>query len=726
MHHPRTLTCALVLCTLPAGTRALPAVGADAAAVTSAPAIAYPAAPRGPVVDDYHGIKVADPYRWLEDLDSPATRAWVAAQAQLTGQQLSGLPLRARLRQRIGQLYTYERFGTPFTGGLRRFYTRNSGLQNQSVLYVQDTASAPPRVLLDPNALSAGSQVVVGYTASRDGRLLAYGVSESGSDWTQWHVRDATTGADLPDVIRYTKYYAPVFAHDGRGLYYSAFPAPPPGQELRVRDLGNAVYYHALGGRTADRKLLELPGHPDWQYQVSLSEDGRWLVAATGEGEVGDKDLENIYLIDLAAPGVAVRTVVDGYRAAYEYLGSDAGRLYFLTTAEAPNGRVVALDPAAPEAVMTTVIAQGAEPIALSEDGENVTLVHHQLIVTTVQAAHNHVAVYSLDGRKLRDVTLPGAGTAHGFNGRANDTRTYYSFTNMLTPVTVYEYDAATGSSRVFRQPQLAFDPARFEETEGFYPGRDGTRIPLQLVHRRDMRLDGRNPLVLYGYGGFGIVNLPAFDPGRIAWLEHGGVYAVANLRGGGEYGEQWHLAASLHHKQVVFDDFISAAQWLIDRRYTTTPRLAITGRSNGGLLIGASLTQRPDLYGAAVAEVGVMDMLRFNLFGQGAGWMGEYGDPQDPADFAVLRAYSPLHNVRPGTRYPATLIVTGDHDTRVMPGHSFKFAAALQAAQTGAAPILLYVEGSSGHSGGGNVSQRIDQESAIYAFLADRLGVRL
>ena len=677
------------------------------------------------MVDDWHGTRVPDPYRWLEQLDSPATRAWVGAEDHLTKAVMSRLPLRAALRKRIAVLDDYQRYDIPFQASGRLFYTRNTGLQNQPVLYMQVDAAVAPVVALDPNALSRdGSVVVEGYVASHDGQLLAYGVSEAGSDWTQWRVRDLRTGKDLADVLRYTKYYRPVFAHDDRGLYYSAFPAPAKGQELSSQDLGNAVYFHALGSSAPDRKLLELPGHPDWQYKVGVSDDGRWLIAATGEGEVGDKSLENLYLLDLEHPQAAARPVVEGYRAAYEYLGSDAGRVFFMTTAGAPNGKVVALDAADPHASFVTVIAEGAEPIPQSEAGESVTLVNHQLIVQTVQAAHDHVVAYGLDGHKIRDITLPGVGTVAGFDGRPGDARTYYSFTNMLTPVAVYEYDAATGASRAFHRLKLAFDPSRYEEHEVFYAAKDGARIPLQLVYRKGLKHDGSNPTVLYGYGGFGIVETPTFEAARIAWLEHGGIYAIANIRGGGEYGERWHQAANLHRKQVVFDDFIGAAEWLIAQRYTSTPHLAIEGASNGGLLIGACLTQRPDLYGAAIAKVGVMDMLRFNRFGQGAGWMGEYGDPANASDFKALYAYSPLHNVRPAV-YPATLVVTGDHDTRVMPGHSFKFAAALQAAQQGRAPVLLYVEDASGHGGGANVSQYIAQNADIYAFLAQNLGLK-
>jgi len=697
-----------------------------ASAQGPAATLTYPTATRGTVVDDYHGTKVADPYRWLEDLDSPQTRAWVSSESALTDKYIAALPMRERLRRRIGQLYNYERFGVPFHGADRYFYAHNTGLQNQSVLFSTQGLAGQPGVVLDPNTLSKdGSLAVIAYVASRDGRLLAYGVSVSGSDWTDWHVRDVASGRDLPDVIRNTKYYAPAFSPDGRQLYYSAFPAPAPGTELSAQDLGNAVYVHVLGTPpTQDRKLLEIAGHPDWQYWLHLSEDGHWLVATSGEGEVGDKGVENIYLIDLAAQDHHVTPVSEGYRAAYEYIGSDAGRLYFLTTLAAANGKVVALDPAKPGAAMRTVIGEGKEAIALSEGPPSVTLVDHQLIVQTIRDAHSRVVTYGLDGRQRREITLPGHGSVAGFEGLAADRLTFFSYTDMKTPRTVYRLDFESGASSVYRMPKVDFDPAGFEQSQVFYPGKDGTKIPMTLVYRKGLKLDGVNPLLLYGYGGFSISLLPEFGPAQIAWLELGGVYAVANIRGGGEYGEAWHLQANRAHKQVVFDDFIAAAQWLIAQHYTSTQKLAIEGASNGGLLIGACVTQRPDLFGAAIAAVGVMDMLRFDRFGQGGGWTGEYGSPQNAADFSALYAYSPLHHVRPGTRYPATLIITGDHDTRVMPAHSFKFAATLQAAQTGPAPILLYIEKSSGHGGGPTVSQAIDQNAAKFAFLADRLGM--
>jgi len=699
--------------------------------VAVAAPLVYPEAPRGTIVEDFNGTKVADPYRGLEDLDAPATRAWVAKESALTDAYVGALPGRDALRARLARLYDFERFGVPFSAGRHLFYAHNTGLQNQSVLFETDGVDGEPSVVLDPNTLSSdGSLAVVGYAVSDDGRLLAYGVSVSGSDWTDWHVRDVSTGHDLPDVIRYTKYYPPSFSKDGKGLYYSAFPAPPPGTELSARDLGDAVYYHALGTpAAADRKLLEFAGHSDWQYEPTVSEDGRWLVVTSGEGEVGDKGVENLYVIELTSAAKTPRPVSEGFRAAFIYVGADAGRLYFLTTLEAPNGKVIAVDPARGSAArITTVVAQGPDAIELTEPPStpSVTLIGHQLIVQTLHDAHSRVVTYGLDGRLRREVALPGPGTVTGFTGRSSDAQTLYGFTDLVTPRSIYLLDLASGKSTPYRAPKVAFDANAFEEKQVFYPAKDGTRIPMLLSYRKGLKLDGTNPVLLYGYGGFSIPVLPNFDPATIAWLEMGGVYAIANIRGGGEYGEGWHLQANRAHKQVVFDDFISAGEWLIEQHYTQAAKLAIIGGSNGGLLVGACITQRPALYAAAIAKVGVLDMLRFDLFGQGAGWTGEYGSPREPADFPALYAYSPLHNVHAGTHYPATLIITGDHDTRVMPAHSFKFAATLQAAQAGSEPVLLYIEKSSGHGGGPTVSQAIEQSADVYAFLADRLTIPL
>jgi prolyl oligopeptidase len=693
----------------------------------AAPApLTYPPAARGTVVDHYGATAVADPYRWLEDLDSPATRTWVDAEAALTDTYLASLTARERIRARLAKLNDYEKLGIPFREGGRYFYRHNSGLQNQSILLTRRGLNDPDTVALDPNRLSAdGSAAVASYVVSRDGALLAYGVSVSGSDWTDWHIRDLATGKDRPEVIRHTKYYAPEFARDGKGLYYSAFPEPRAGAELTTRDLGNALYYHALGSPVAaDHQVFVVPGHPEWQYEPHLSEDGRWLVVLAGDGEVGDKGVENLYLLDLSTPGAAPIAVAEGFDAAYVYAGADRGLLYFLTTLDAPRGRVIAVDPTrAARRYWANVIAEGRDAIDLTES--SVTLVDHQLIVRTLHDAHTRVVAYGLDGTPRHELALPGPGTARGLSGHADDRETFYSFTDLITAPTIYRYDLETGASSVFRKPEVPFDPAAFEEHQLFFTARDGTRIPLTVAYRKGLVLDGRSAVLLYGYGGFGIPTLPTFAAARIAWMEMGGIYAIANIRGGGEYGEAWHRQAIRERKQVVFNDFIDAGEWLIAHHYTSNRRLAILGRSNGGLLIGACLTQRPDLYGAAIAEVGVLDMLRFDLFGQGAGWTGDYGSPHDPADFKALYAYSPVHSVRKGVHYPATMVITGDHDTRVMPMHSFKFAAALQWAQGGPAPILLRVQRASGHGGGTTVTQAIDQDADVYAFLEDNLGMK-
>ncbi len=683
----------------------------------------YPKARRDDALDDYHGVKVADPYRWLERLDSPETREWVRAEARLTDSYLATIPFRKSLEERLTELLNFEKFGMPFHKGQHYFYTHNSGLQPQSVLYASLGLDGPPAVAFDPNALSTnGSLSIVGYVASPDGGTLAYGVSQGGSDWTDWHFREVATGKELPDLLRWIKYYRPVFSTDGKGVYYSAFPAPPPGQELRARDLGDAVYYHALGTpASADRKLFERPDHNDWQFEPHVTADGRWLVLRVGEGEVGDKGLENLYVIDLQAPTATPKALAEGFNANYIYVGADHGLLYFQTTVDAPRGRVVAIDPSAtgkPE--WKEVVEQG--PDAMDVDSGSVTLVDHQLIVRTLHDVASKVTIYGLDGRMRREINLPGRGTAGGFGGEPEDLETFYSYTDMVTPPAVYRLDLETGASTLYRAPKVPFDTSVLETKQVFYPSKDGTRIPMWMVYRKGIKLDGSNPTLLYGYGGFGISLLPHFDATRMVWLEHGGIFAVANLRGGGEYGEEWHRQAIRGHKQIVFDDFISAAQWLIEQGYTSTPKLAIEGGSNGGLLIGACITQRPDLFGAALAYVGVMDMLRFDQFGQGAGWVGDFGVPHNPADFRFLRAYSPYHNVKEGTRYPATLVITGDHDARVMPAHSFKFAAALQYAQAGSAPVLLRVRLSTGHGAGATTSQLVEERADAYAFLMENL----
>jgi prolyl oligopeptidase len=749
----------------------------------------YPVARRDSHMDDYHGEKVADPYRWMEELDSPKTKAWVKAEAELTDSYLEKIPARKALKERLTRMLDFEKVGTPFHAGKRFFYSHNSGLQPQSDLLMTDGPEGEAKIAFSPNSLPKGVSVA-GYVASPDGKVLAYGLSQGGSDWTDWHFRDLKSGKDLPDVLRWTKYYHPVFSPNGKGIYYSAFPAPAPGEELRVRDMNDAIYYHLLGTEPLkDRKVYARPEHPDWQFQPHLARGSHWLVIRAGEGEVGDKGLENVYVLDVNVKNSDVVTLVEGFDAEYLYVGADdyarlggalAKRanalpspatmpavtgshlsetvdapkrelLFFQTTLNAPRGRVIAMDPAAaqPQFTVPRPVTSGSLPVAVATQPQlpqagpidhwlevvpqgpdamdsasgSVTLVGHQFIVGTLHDAHSKVTIYGLDG-KIREVALPGSGTASGFGGEANDKETFYSFVDYVTPPTIYRLSLKTSESKLYRAPKPTFDSTQFDTKQVFYPSKDGTQIPMYLVHKRGIKLDGSNPTLLYGYGGFGISVLPRFDSTRIAWLERGGIFAVANLRGGGEYGEEWHRQAILANKQKVFDDFIAAAEWLIAQKYTSTPKLGIEGGSNGGLLIGACVTQRPDLFGAALAYVGVMDMLRFDQFGQGAGWVGDYGSPQNPEDFKALRAYSPYHNVKPGTRYPAIMVITGDHDARVMPAHSFKFAAALQAAQSGPAPVLLRVRLSTGHGAGPTTSQVIEEKADAYAFLMENLGM--
>jgi prolyl oligopeptidase len=704
-----------VLATALLGT-ALPAAAAP---------LVYPPAARGPVTDDYHGTLVADPYRWLEDLDAPATRAWVDAQRDLSERYLASLPGRRAIRDRLAAVYRFESIGTPFRAGGRLFYARANGDIGQPVLMMQEESAVAASVAVDPNVLSTdGHLAVIGYVASPDGRRIAYGVSIAGSDWTDWYVRDLATGLDLADVLRHTKYYRPVWTRDGTGLYYSAFPAPPAGEELTTPDRDNAVFLHRLGEPAErDARLLALPGHPDWQYQPALTDDGRWLVVTAGEGQVGDKNLENVYALDLERPDSTPVVIADGFDAAYLYVGSDAGAIYLLTSQGAPRGRIIAVDPARPARERwREVVAEG--PDAIPFQGNSVAHVHQSLVVATLHDAASRLSIHRADGRRT-EITLPGSGTVTGVDGRAGDRDLFFTFSNLVTPPTVFRYTFDDDLLLVHSAPTVAFDARQFEQRQVFYTAQDGTRIPMLLAYRRGLKLDGRNPVLLYGYGGFANAVLPTFSPARIPWLELGGVYAIANIRGGGEYGEAWHRAGTLDRKQNVFDDFAAAAEWLVAKRYTRRAHLGIYGRSNGGLLIGASITQHPELYGAAVAGVGVLDMLRFDRYGQGAGWTGDYGSPQDPAQFRTLFGYSPVHRVRPGTRYPPTLIITGDHDTRVHPMHSFKFAAAMQAAQAGPAPVLLDLERASGHGGGTTNAQAVEQNADIYAFLAHALGMR-
>jgi prolyl oligopeptidase len=690
------------------------------------PAFAYPPAPLASIVDDYKGVKVPDPYRWLEDLDSPATRDWIAAENRLTDTVLGALPGRDVLRARLADLYGYSKFGLPVRRGTRWFWTQRDPGQEQPVVYTASTPDSPPTLLVDPNALSPdGALAFEGFSASERGDHLAYGMAAGGGDWQTWRVRDARTGKDLPDELSGIKYYAPQIAADGKGVYYSRFPAPEPGNELRETDHDCKVYFHEMGTPVAsDIVVYERPDHPSWQFEPRLSEGGRFLVIAIGDGEVGDRGQEQMAVLDLGRRGSKPRLLVDTFDAEYVLAGTRGATLFFKTTSGAPRKRIVAIDASGSRTGTRTglfkeIVPEGADAI------EEAVVVGERLLVTTLKDAHHALAVYDLSGKKIRDVELPGLGTTSLAEGAPDDTYAFYSFESFVSAAAVYRYDLAHGTSTLWKAPKLAFSPADFETEQVFVPAKDGTRVPMFVTAKKGLPKNGKNPTLLTGYGGFGVSITPKLDPKMIAWIERSGVLAVANLRGGGEYGEPWHRAATRENKQVTFDDFIAAAEWLEKGGgYTTKEKLGIVGRSGGGLLVAAVAMQRPDLFAAVAPLAGVHDMLRFPLFGQGAGWQGDFGSPDVPRELASLRAYSPLHNVRPGTSYPAMYLVTADHDVRVAPLHSYKLAAALQAAQAAPRPILLRVQTTSGHGGGTTVSSRVDQSTELLGFFQYALDV--
>ncbi len=681
----------------------------------------YPVAPHGDLVEDVHGVKVADPFRPLEDIDAPATRAWVRAENSLTDHHLADLPVRKTLRARLTTLTSVESNRAPAIRGARAFWTYDSGTTDQPVLVTATGADAKPTVLVDPNVLSPDGKLgFAGFVPSEDGARVAYGMAIGGGDWHVWRVRDVATGKDLPDELTNIKYYPPRFTGDGKGLYYSRFPAPPPGRELSETDHDCKVYLHVLGTPvSADQLVYERSDHPSWQFRPWVTEDGKSLVLEIGDGEVGDRGTEQLVVLDAKNPAARrAIALVEGFDAEYLVVGSEGPLFYVETNLDAPKKRIIAIDARSPgRAKWKEIVAAGANSI------EDANLVGHQLIVSYVKDAHATAVAYDLTGKKLHDVTLPGLGAASGFGGRSTSTATYYTYESFTRPATVYRYDLASGVSTAWRAPKLAYDEGAFETKQSFAASKDGTMIPIFVTAEKGLVQDGSHPTLLTGYGSFGRSSLPQFKAKTIAWLEQGGVLAVANMRGGGEYGENWHRAAmGANKKQVTWDDFIAAAEWLVSERYTRKDGLGIFGGSGGGLLVAVAATQRPDLFGAVAPLAGVHDMMRFHLFGEGAGWSGDFGSPDDPADVRALHAYSPLHNVKRGTRYPAMYIVTADHDVRVAPLHSYKLAAALQAAQGGPAPILLRVATTAGHGGATTKSARVDNDAELLAFFTHYL----
>jgi prolyl oligopeptidase len=679
----------------------------------------YPAAPTSNQVDDYHGTKVADPYRPLEDPDSAPTRAWIADENKLTFGYLEQIPAREKIRARMKELLNYERFSVPEKKGQRYFYSHNSGLQNQSVLYWLPALDAAPKVLLDPNTLSAdGTVAVSGTSFSDDGGLLAYSLSSSGSDWLEWHVRDVATGKDLPDVVKWSKFSGASFTKDGKGFFYSRYDAPKEQSMLRDSNYYHKLYYHKLGTPQSDDILIyKRDDHKEWGFGGSVTDDGRYLII---NATVGTDPKNRVYYKDLTKPNGAVVALLDEQDASYNFIDNDGPVFWFVTNLDAPLSRVIAIDTRnSARQHWKTLIPESKETLL------GASVVDDKFVASYLKDAHSEVKIFDIQGKHLRTVQTPGLGTVAGFGGKRSDKETFYSYTSYSAPASIYRYDLASGQSTVFRKPVVKFNPDDYETRQIFYNSKDGTRVPMFITARKGVKLDGSNPTLLYGYGGFDISLTPSFSVGNLVWMEMGGVYAVANLRGGGEYGEPWHLAGTKLHKQNVFDDFIAAAEWLIANKYTQPAKLAISGRSNGGLLVGACLAQRPELYGATLPGVGVMDMLRFHKFTIGWAWTPDYGSSDDAEEFKAIYKYSPLHNLKAGIKYPPTLIVTADHDDRVVPAHSFKFAAALQAAQAGPAPVLIRIETKAGHGAGKPISKAIEEITDEWSFLVKSLGMK-
>jgi prolyl oligopeptidase len=692
----------------------------------AAQSITYPATRKGDVVDDYYGTKVADPYRWLEDVDSPDTRAWVEAENRVTFAYLEQIPERERIRRRLTELWDYRKYGAPFKKGGRYFFFKNSGLQNQAVLFSQTSLTAQPEVLLDPNTLSSDGTVALSTIAfTEDGRTMVYGTSGSGSDWQEFHVRDVLTRQDRSDHLKWIKFSGAAWTHDGAGFFYSRYPEPAAGTDPLLQvNRDQKVYYHRLGtDQSADPLIYERPDHPDWGFSVAVSDDGRYAIYSVW---LGTDRRNRIYYQDLGDPlrprvDAPVVRLLDAFDASYGCIGNSGSTFYFQTDNGAPKGRVIAVNTAEPAPHAWRELVPEATDVI-----EGSQIVNQTFVLRYLHDAYSQLRLFALDGSSRGEVPLPTLGSIVQVTGEPHDSEMFYAFTSFLYPTTIFRHDFTSGQSAVFKAPEIAFDPAKYETVQVFYTSKDGTRAPMFLTYRKGLKQDGSNPTYLYGYGGFNINMTPAFSIGVLAWLEMGGVFAQVVLRGGSEYGEAWHQAGMHEHKQNVFDDFIAAAEYLIGQRYTSPPKLAIGGGSNGGLLVGAVLNQRPELFGAALPAVGVMDMLRFHRFTIGWAWVTEYGSADSVGQFPYLYRYSPIHNIQPGTRYPATLITTADHDDRVVPGHSFKYAATLQAAQGGAAPVLIRIETKAGHGAGKPTAKVIEEQTDRWAFLVHTLHMQL
>ena len=684
----------------------------------------YPASKKGDVVDDYHGTRIADPYRWMENLGSPETGAWIAAQNALTRSYLDNLPYRETLRKRITELWDYPKVGLPFREGGRLFYRKNSGLQKQSVLLMRRSLSGPPQVVLDPNKLwPDGSTALFGYSASPNGKLLVYAASEGGADWQTLRVRDLTTLRDLTDNVRWVRFSGIEWTNDGKGFVYSRYPEPPKGKKLEAALTGHALYYHRVGTpQSQDQLIYQRKDFPTWLSLGEVSEDGRYLVITFTRGADPRNRLYIKALGDPLEPNMSapVKPLIEDDEAEYTYIGNVGTTFYIRTDKGAPNRKVIAVDvrDPAPEK-WQTIIPESKNAI------ENLSMTGGRIGVQYLVDVKSEVKLFDLRGNLTDAIALPGVGSVFGLSGRFDTPELFYSYTSPLYPTTVFRYDRVTKKSTPFEAASSKFDAEGYETKQLWATSKDGTRIPYFVTARKGLTLDRTNPTLLYGYGGFSVSETPYYRPDVPAWLELGGVYVTANMRGGGEYGESWHRAGMLEKKQNVFDDFIAVAEALTREGYTSSEHSAILGGSNGGLLVGAAMTQRPELFAVALPAVGVLDMLRYDKFTGGALWVSEYGSPSDTAAFNYLHAYSPLHNLRAGTCYPASMVTTSDHDDRVVPSHSYKYAAALQEAQGCDKPVLLRVETMTSH-GYRPTDKRIAELADQWAFAIANTGMKM
>jgi prolyl oligopeptidase len=681
----------------------------------------YPQTKKGDRVDELHGVRVADPYRWLEKdvRESKAVADWVKAENQVTNAYLEAIPQRKKIHERLTALWNYPRFTVPSKASGRYFFSKNDGLQNQAVLYVLDKLDVEPRLLLDPNKWSKdGTIALSGTSISDDGKYLAYGMADSGSDWQTWRVVEVESGKRLDDELKWLKFTTVSWTPDGKGVFYSRFAEPKPDEKFQGVNLNQKVFHHQLGKpQSADELVYSRPDHPKWNFQSAVSEDGKYLILTTRQGT------DHRYRItwkDLTNPDSKPVDLIDKLEYDYSFLGNEGPLFFFKTNRDAPRGRVIAININNPDPKEWKEIVPEAR-----ERLREASIVGGQILAGYLKDAASQVKMFALDGKLVRELELPGLCTATGFDGKQKDAETFYSVSSFATPPSVYRLDVKTGKSTLFRRSEVKFNPDDYEAKQVFCTSKDGTKVPMFLSMKKGVERDGNNPVLLYGYGGFDIPITPTFSPARLVWLEMGGVLAVATLRGGGEYGEDWHRAGTKLKKQNVFDDFFAAADWLIKTRYTQPKKLAIQGRSNGGLLVGACMTQRPELYGACLPGVGVMDMLRFHKFTAGRYWVDDYGSPDNAEEFKALLAYSPYHNLKKGVKYPATLVTTADTDDRVVPGHSFKFIAHLQECQGGPAPVLARIETRAGHGAGKPTAKIIEEVADEWAFLVKNLRMK-